>query len=435
MKFLPTTVRKFLTIIAYIALISGLQAQDGINVPNSVFGLGDPLGAGFTVSRMMAGANTAVVQADNINVLNPAANAYLGSPVFDVALQSRNYRYNSPAFSGTQTNTSIRHFAIGFAKGKRFGMSFSLNPFTRVEYSVKEQGEIPDIGTFSNTYVGSGGINRFTANAAYKIYTDSLSSLSLGLGGQYYFGFIERSSFTEIANASTFNALTADNILLGDFGAQAGLIYRRKLNTKLVINLGASYEYAGNVRTSRELTSLRYTGQFEGSNAFILDTILNSVDTGATVIPSSQRAGLSFEVNRKWVFSLNYEQVNWAGLEIFGQNQNLANRVMFAFGAEFWPDFRASNDLFEFMRYRAGVRYGQSHITDNGNPVDEFGISLGLSIPMIKSGSLSSLNIGWEFAQRELPSSSLTETISRINVGVIMTPNKFDRWFFRRKID
>lgn len=433
MKFSFTTVRSLL-IITLITISNLLQAQL-INVPNSVYGLGDPLGAGYTVSRSLAGAQTAVVQADYINPLNPAANAYLSSPVFDVAMQVRNYRYNSPAYSGTQQNTSIRHFALGFANGKRLGVSFGLTPYTRVEYALSESGTLPETGDYFNTYSGDGGVNRVNGNIAYEIFRDSLNSISVGLGSSYYFGFIERSSLIRISNARAFNSRTAENLLLGDFGVEAGIIYRRVLSKKLLLNLGGAFEYAGDVRTSRERNSLRFSGQYNGSNTNILDTVITSIDTGSTTLPTVMRAGLAFEWNKRWTFSFNYEMSNWSELAIFGQNQNLADRSMLAIGVEYWPDYRASNDLFEFMRYRAGVRYGQSHLMDAGNPVDEFGISLGLGIPMIKSGSMTSLNIGWEFVQRSFATTSLTESISRFNIGVIMTPNKFDRWFYRRKID
>lgn len=411
------------------------MAQGGINVPNSVFGIGEPMGSGLTIARGLAGAQTAVVQSDYINTQNPAANAYMGSPVFDVALQSRNYRFNSPVFSGTQSDVSIRHFALGFANGKRLGVSFSLNPHTQVSYALRETGSLSESGDFINSYTGSGGINRVNANAAYTLYRDSLNSLSLGLGANYYFGFIERSSITQILSASAFNSRVAENLLLGDFGLQAGLIYRRALTKDITANVGLAYEHAGNVRTSRELTSLRFSGVYLGAASNILDTIVNSIDTGSTFMPDIQRAGISFEFKRRWLFSFSYEQVNWSSLSIFGQNQNLNDYRMFGFGMELWPDYRASNDLFEFMRYRAGVRYGQSHLVDRGSPVNEFGISLGLSIPMLKSGSLTSFNISWELARRELVQSGLTESFSSLNIGLIMTPNKFDRWFFRRKID
>ncbi len=435
MKSCFTTVAKISLSLLITLLSLNLVAQEGINVPNSIFGLGDPMGSGYTIARSLAGAQTAVLQADYVNVQNPAANAFLASPAFDVALQMRNHRYNGPNYSGTQSNVSIRHFALGFANAKKLGVSFGLSPFTRVECALSESGSLPETGEFFNSYQGDGGINKVNGNISYRFYEDSLTNLSFGIGANYYFGFIERSAITQISNAGTFNSRTAENLLFGDFGAQAGFIYRRILSKKLIMNAGVAYEYAGNVRTSRELSSIRFTGVYSGEGSNILDTLINTIDTGSSTIPATQRAGLALEVNKKWYFSLNYEQTNWSDLSVFNNEQGLSNRVMFALGAEFWPDYRASNDLFQFMRYRAGARIGQSHITDQGQAVDEFGISLGLGIPMLKSGSLSSLNIGWEFAQRNLPVSGLTESISRINFGIIMTPNKFDRWFYRRKID
>ena len=68
-----------------------------------------------------------------------------------------------------------------------------------------------------------------------------------------------------------------------------------------------------------------------------------------------------------------------------------------------------------------------------------FGKKFGL---MVNSGSsanllaLSSLNIGFTFGKNtDLQSTSLAENYFAMNLGIILSPPFFDRWFRKRKLD
>jgi len=86
-----------------------------------------------------------------------------------------------------------------------------------------------------------------------------------------------------------------------------------------------------------------------------------------------------------------------------------------------------------------GAYYANTRLNVGNQQVDDLGISVGVGIPLIGSGTLdptsSTVNISANFGQRGADEVGLIqERYTNIIVGFTFTPGKWDQWFKKRKI-
>ncbi len=408
--------------------------------PYSVYGLGDPYNMALPTTRGMGSAQVAMTRVDFYNSENPASLPFLGNPTFDVGLQSRSVRINGAGVSGTNSLTNVNHFAMGFPFGKRFGLGFNLMPYSTIGYEVEENGTLPSGQSYRATYQGNGSVNQMNLAFGAGVLQDSSNSLTLGINGQYLFGHLDR--FTEIffpGDLTAFNSRTATDLILkttvAQFVPSGSMIYKREIKDKYWLNLAAVYTPQFKINAVDDGASVVYQGPFTGNPTDIIDTTSSLSDTGEITLPMSYKLGASLNLGNKFLVNIDYRFTDWARLDILGVNQNLESVFNISGGVEFWPDYTEINNILKFSRYRIGARYGNSRITSGGDNLSEFGINLGLTIPMMKSASYSGIHFGIEYGQRGAQSATLNETFTNLSVGLTLIPSKFDRWFYKRKID
>jgi hypothetical protein len=78
------------------------------------------------------------------------------------------------------------------------------------------------------------------------------------------------------------------------------------------------------------------------------------------------------------------------------------------------------------MNYRAGVFYGQMNFLSNGKPVNEYGLTAGLGLP-IRQG-ISRIDVALQAGKRgDLKINGLSEMFFRLNFSVSAN----ELWFVR----
>jgi hypothetical protein len=101
-----------------------------------------------------------------------------------------------------------------------------------------------------------------------------------------------------------------------------------------------------------------------------------------------------------------------------------------ALGGSLTPDI-TSTSYFNRVVYRAGVYYNQTSLELRGNQLNEYGVSLGVGLPLRKSLQ-SAVNIAFEFGQRGTTTDNLIkEQYARIVLGLTFN----EVWFQKRKYD
>lgn len=428
------------SIIFLTLLISSnlLQAQV-LNVsPYSTYGIGDLNSRAFMAGRAMGNAQTALFEFDVINGKNPAGNAFVTKPLFDLGFTGTNIRLDGPAGSTSSAFNKINHFALAFPFAKRFAISALLSPHTTLGFELVEEEELSEAGTVQSIYNGFGGLNRMNGGFSMKIINDSLNILSLGAHLNYYFGFFDRTTELRFLDEPDFlNSITGEDATANGFSGEFGLAYSRRLGKELQLTLGAGFEPGRKLKLNQVASTFIFVGpEFTGDPSTVVDTLEAVRDTSELFLPMHYNVGASLKISNKLLISLEYDFWEWSKLNLFGTNPGLVNSYSIGAGLQFWPDYRAVNDLLRATRYRAGFRYGQSRILIDNQNLNEFGINFGLGIPLLKSGSFSTLNVGLEYGQRGSQNvNTFSESFTSINIGVSLMPNRFDRWFYKRRIE
>lgn len=81
------------------------------------------------------------------------------------------------------------------------------------------------------------------------------------------------------------------------------------------------------------------------------------------------------------------------------------------------------------MTYRIGARFEKTGLVLNNQPIEDFGITFGLGLPV---GGISKINIGVELGQLgTLDDGLIKENYANIMLGFSLS----DIWFIKRKYD
>jgi hypothetical protein len=119
-----------------------------------------------------------------------------------------------------------------------------------------------------------------------------------------------------------------------------------------------------------------------------------------------------------------------------------SNTSLYQIGIEFRPERFLNENLatlgfFDKFSYRIGGYYGQLPYTDAaGNAFRAQAVTFGLGIPIFAQQSLSSINFSCMVGQRgTFQSGALHEAYISVQLGAVLAPAGFERWFSKRKMD
>ncbi len=282
-----------------------------------------------------------------------------------------------------------------------FGMS--ILPVTSVNQRVQDV-YTQDQLTINRNLTIKGGLSRARVGFTYGF----LPKVSLGLSYEYTFGKITENLLQELTDYTTTNILveydyryTANSFVLSAFSHLTD-----KMNLGMVI------------RPSLNLKSKR-TGQTES------DALNEPVKTSIT-LPAEFSFGMEYNLSPRYIAGLDLFVQDWKnGFEMDGRkdpDQVMAYRV--GMGIERKPSTRLFIGLTEQMAYRLGIFHGQLHYQKSSNPVTEYGLSMGLSLPIqrFRSGIDLSAIVG---KRGSLSKNGLEETFISFDITI----NASELWF------
>ena len=324
------TVRKLICGLAAGALlvvsVSATAQTSSINAfsPYSMYGIGELQTPGVTAMRSMGGVGLGMRSTLMVNPLNPAA--YSMTPqqgfLFDFGIEGANF-YNSQHKYGTAGQTTARtsyntfnfhDIAFQMPLAKRLGLGFSLTPYSSVGYRVGADEQSDDIwgniGRVQYLYSGEGDLTEVKLGIGWEVF----KRFSIGVAAQYYWGDIDRTYQTAVANnivnGGTVNTTTGtDSYEISRIKMQLGLQFDLIQSEKQLLTLGATYDMGGNLRPSVTQT-------------VVAGDIYNTVVRGDTTrmamkLPVQVGVGLYYQ-NAKIVAGVDYVYQNWE------QNENPA---------------------------------------------------------------------------------------------------------------
>lgn len=394
-------------------------AQEGTTSPYSFYGIGLQKFRGTMENRAMGGLG---VFSDSIhlNLQNPAAYSELRLINFSIAASYQLSHQSNIDNSQRNETISLDYLALGIPIGK-LGVGFGILPNTAVGYHFLSQ-----LDNSVTEYMGNGGLNRVYFSAGYKI----LPYLSLGIEGSYNFGKIENSSISQQTDVQ-YGTRIVDHTEISGFNLNFGVIYKKTIAQNLELNGTVTYS-PGLSHTSRNLRRLS-TVSIRTSGISTRDQReIERPDTEFTA-PSSYSIGLGISHPKNWGVGIEYsnQQLSEFNNTPFQTvNTEFKDASKYRIGGFYIPEYNSFNSFFKRIVYRAGFRYEETGINIDNNAINEFGISFGFGIPMVRS--FSNINFGFEIGQRATKNHGL---IQENFFNAIISFSLNDLWFEKRLFD
>jgi hypothetical protein len=393
--------------------------------PYSRYGFGDLYRGGNGLTPSLGYSAKGIRTPQYVNIENPASLSAFDLTVFDVGLNAEYMTLRSDTSLLEIPNASFAYLSLGFPIRPWWGTAFGLRPFSTTGYNISQTFNDTLLGQSTAFYRGSGGVNK-----AFWGHGFSYRRFSAGVNVSYLFGSIVNDRRLVLdPNIANLNTVAIDDNAVGDFDFEFGMQYVQPLDTlkRRNIVIGATYGLRRELNTSRD----RFVASYSSLNTSdrITDTILFSSERGKMILPERYGLGLSYTMPR-WLIAADWKYARWGDFMSFGIPGSMTNSNEYSLGGQFIPDPGSVGNYLNLMNYRMGFRYNQSQLLLNNRQIQEFGITIGIGMPLRRTRSI--LNFAFEGGQRGQATEGLIrERYIRFTFGLTLN----DRWFVKRRYD
>jgi long-subunit fatty acid transport protein len=214
-----------------------------------------------------------------------------------------------------------------------------------------------------------------------------------------------------------------------DWRAEFGVQYSFILNPQNAFTVGVVYS------PKKDLHGDAYGIYYDAtsSSSVSIDTV-NVNDhrmKGRYSLPETWGAGINWQWNNKLMVEADFTYQPWSKAK-YGSIENFedtkfADRYRVGIGAQYQPHARGS--YLQRINYRFGTYANRDYITVLGNTVRDYGVTLGLGLPVPAMRTV--VNIGFEFRHRQAhPNPLIKENYLNITLGL----NFNEMWFVKNKL-
>ncbi len=416
--------------IIFLVIFLSLETQaQKINSPYSRFGLGQLRSENVNTALMgMGGISIGIADPTMINPGNAASYAVYDSTsfIFEIGVTGNATNLKTVLQSESSSYFALNYIVFGFPITKWWKSSLGMLPYSQIGYDVKIYIPVEGFSNVINSIEGDGGLNQFYWGNAFKIG----ENLRLGFDAIYLFGQGSRSSLIYFPDSvNIFGTKTIAHTRGGDIIFDYGAQYDIKIKTDKLLTLGLIYSNNWNVKAKREYLSYTLTGGYGEIVETLQDTIAYSPEEkGTVIIPQRFGGGFTFQETGRWLIGADFEWQNWEKYTSFGTTDSLDNSWRIAVGGQFTPKHTSISSLTKRMTYRLGFRYYDSYLSIFDTPINEYGISFGLTFPMKKTKT--AIDLGVEIGKRGTTANNLIqENFVNISLGFSI----HEHWFHKRR--
>ncbi|MCH8941385.1 MAG: hypothetical protein IIA48_02925 [Bacteroidetes bacterium] len=409
-------------IIVLILLIQlVIPAQTSSNYTR--FGVGEIVYSYSARNLGLGGLGVSVANGNYISLINPASLTKIELTRVEFGANLNGLFLSDNSNSGFYSSGGFDGISLAFPVSTANGITLSMGllPFSNVNYlNVETTNPSSDISErFVTTYEGSGSLSKLFLGTSLKLPFD----LSLGVTMDYYFGNITYFSRIEFTNNVSMRSSEFNNKRRpGGFGSTIGIITPdiAKLfssNTLSDFRLGFSVNLFSDLSTDTLLIRTSVLG---------IDTLSN--ENVNMHLPTRIFAGMSFIVNKEYLFTFDYTAQKWTNYTFNGlKSSNLQDSYRYSIGIEHDNQNKRSVFNKEHMVWRLGVSYEKTLYEFNGEGINHLAFYTGLSLPLSLKNSL---DFGLEYSIRGTTSSNLIKE-KRIKFSVGFSLGEL--WFVRRR--
>ncbi len=412
------------------------NAQDGAYgsySPYSVFGIGDISKLNSAYNAGMGGVGIAGRDHRYINIMNPASITARDTLSFmmDFSIYSQNKIYKQSGIKSANNSLNIADIAFTVPVYKKSAMIFGIAPFSDVGYDFSYNKADPEYTVLRYSSSGNGGVYQIFGGGAATFW----KNLTIGAQAIYYFGNIDKKTSMDFLGSS-FRDLSSGYILqLGGIAGKFGIQYEIPVKD-MYLTLGATYRTGSRLHGYVKEYKFATLSNITDTLSYHVDTLANSRNA---LIAGEAGIGISLHKPEKWNVEINYIFSNW-GRSGFDTTPGFSNEGAAKFSTTFSQSVRAGfeyipnrNDIRYYLRrsaYRMGAYYDKSYFKLDGNTINSFGLTFGVTLPVFRL--YNGLTLGVDLGQRGSVSGNMTrERYMSFSVGF----NIHDIWFRKQRYE
>ena len=193
----------------------------------------------------------------------------------------------------------------------------------------------------------------------------------------------------------------------------------------MLVRLGGTVQPSGGLKGTRLL---------EFNNTNVIDTAGHMLENKVTV-PLMYTAGFAIGQPNRWTLGADLRMQDWGAFQFFDEDNTMGSSMRIGLGGEWIPKYY-DQKYARRIAYRIGGFYHRSNIIINGEPLQEYGVTLGTGLPIGRyvneTQTISRLNLGVALSRSgNLAVQPLQETSIRLILGL----NLNDVWFRKWRLD
>lgn len=388
-----------------------LHAQDGAYTaftPYSIYGIGDMFTQGSAYNKSMGGVGIATRNRRYINYLNPASVTARDSLAFmaDMSVMQNNKYFTQGDIHSANNTFNINNIAISFPITRRTAaMMVGISPYSstgyRYSYLLEDPSVIGNTGNAVYYSEGNGGLYQAYAAVGFTMFR----RLSIGVQDRMVFGNIRKENVFSFAKSAYSDIQSGQELVLRGNTVKVGVQYEQPVGKGNTLGIGATYSTAMNLKGTVEDYRIS-VGSTQSDTLRYSKTNLADGSMKVTV-PSEIGAGISFDHSDVWRVEFNYIRSDWtgSGMDIakgfaVKGSSSFDSRVSQTFraGFEIVPNRNDIRYYYKRCTYRVGAYYENSGFAVDGNQVNDFGVTLGTSLPVNRL--FNSVTFAADFGQR-----------------------------------
>jgi len=400
-------------------------SQNSTNSPYTRYGYGILADKAFISQRGMGGIGYGLRNPQLINPMNPATYSGVDSMtfMFDIGISGYASWLKDGSNKEQRFNGNLENIAMQFPIAKKMGFGVGFEPISHVGYKYEDITLLEgDVDHVQHIYSGSGGFSKVYGILSYDLF----NRISLGVKLAYLFGDITHDIVSINTIANSYNISQTNLIrgygLLYDFGLQ----YHFQTGKYKYLTIGAVYTPKIKYGTTVSTNVIR------SDNTSVMDIVSTVSRDSIFEMPESLGVGFTYNKLGKFTIGADVLYQGWANVKFFDQKNAFNNRLKFNVGGELIPN-RTGSSFFNKLHYRAGLYYTNSYLKIKDSKCNEYGVNLGVGIPMPdrRANQHSFINIAFEYSQvRPELSTLIHEQYFKISLSYTFN----ESWFFKRKV-
>jgi hypothetical protein len=354
------------------------------------------------------GFSMAVVDSISLNQMNYSLWTLMPRTTFTLGLSYQGLATESPTNKISSLDGSFQggFLAIPIMK-KKISIGFGVQPksINNQGFVLKEAG----VGAkATQTLKTSGTLSEVQFIAAYSPFP----AFSLGFVAYYILGKINDDLTINYFDPAYANIVVQNEYHFYGNGPSFGLSGFLRLTPRMTIG--------GRVKIPTKMTVYSQQHSFT--------TQETTEEYQEVTFPVNLTVGIAWQPFERFVIGGDMDYIDWNEGYLFnGRSVSYMNNTYrFGAGIEIKPSTRRLASYANRMNFRAGAFYGQMNFLSNGQPVNEYGLTAGLGLP-IRQGN-SRIDVALQAGKRgDISINGLSEMFFRLNFSVSAN----ELWFVR----